>query len=272
MFGGRCVDDLVAEWQFENYAWLIDQFSTGAGLPDSELWQPIPEHFTLKTTTGHMYTGRKLAKTIFDTLIRQCGFPKNHNIRLLPSHESKDKQVGETTFVRTLSDAACGRYIAKPLDDGRWDETIYYDADLSDSPNDLIATLAHELSHALHYRARDEHVDLDPDLYELFTDLTAIYLGYGLFIANTRFEFSGFQDATTYGWQAKGAGYLPEADIIFALAIFMAVKDIPAQAAQDNLKPRLRKMLKKANKQLRQYTDEIQALKTRKPKYGQSAN
>lgn len=261
MFGGKLVDDLVAEWQFENYAWLIQNFSLGAGHIDFELWLPIADHFAIQTSTGHSYSGRKLAKTLFDRIAQQCGFGHDHGINLKASLEQKDQQVGETTFVRSLGDTACGRYVREPLPNGEVSETIYYDSDLASDPNGMIATLAHELSHALHHRAPQDHTELDPELYELFTDLTAIFLGYGVFIANSRFEFSAFQDATTFGWQAKGAGYLPEADIVFALAIFMAIKDIPPQIALPHLKPRLGKMLNKAQKQLRRYGSEIEALK-----------
>ena len=45
MFGSRLVDTEVAEWQFDSFAWLIDNFSSAAGLPDSRLFLPIDEYF-----------------------------------------------------------------------------------------------------------------------------------------------------------------------------------------------------------------------------------
>ena len=123
---------------------------------------------------------------------------------------------------------------------------------------------SHELSHALHNRAK-EALDVDPSLYELFTDLTAIYLGYGVFLANTRFEFSQFTNADTQGWQAQGAGYLPEADMVFGTALFMKIKELPMELALPHLKPRLQKMLKKAYRQLDRHMDEVTALRERVP-------
>ena len=99
----------------------------------------------------------------------------------------------------------------------------------------------------------------------MFTDLTAIYLGYGVFTANARFEFSQFQNSDTQGWRAGGAGYLPEADIIFGTALFMKIKNIPQERAIEHLKPRLRKMLKKAFKQLDGFQAEVDALRNFKP-------
>ena len=45
MFGRRLVDTEVAEWQFDGFAWLIDNYSSAAGLPDSRLFLPIDEYF-----------------------------------------------------------------------------------------------------------------------------------------------------------------------------------------------------------------------------------
>ncbi len=108
-------------------------------------------------------------------------------------------------------------------------------------------------------------MDIEPELYELFTDLTAIYLGYGIFLSNTRFEFSQFTNSDTQGWQAQGAGYLPEADMAFATALFMRIKNIPFEYAAEHLKPRLARMLKKAFRQLEGYASEVEALTARVP-------
>ena len=168
----------------------------------------------------------------------------------------RDRQTNEA--------GACGRYKISQNDDGSYTETITYDRDLGDDPTQLIATFSHELGHALHNRSK-EPLDIESELYEMFTDLTAIYLGYGIFTANTRFEFSQFQNAGTQGWQAQGAGYLPEADIIFGTALFMKIKNISQDVALEHLKPRLRKMLKKAFKQLAGYEEEVGALRALNP-------
>jgi len=206
MFGRKLIDHDVAEWQFDWFSWLIDNYSSGAGLPDSALVLPTDEFFQ----------------------------------------------------------TACGTYQLIPAKYGRPREIIKYDADLENRPAQMVATFAHELSHALHNRSHDP-LDIEPELYELFTDLTAIYLGYGIFLANMRFEFSQFSNADTQGWQAQGAGYLPEADMIFATALFMTIKDIPMEAALPYLKPRLQKMLKKGFRQLERYSDEVEKLKAQSP-------
>jgi hypothetical protein len=259
MFSRRLIDVEVAEWQFDGFAWLIDNFSSGSNLPDSPLFLPTPEYFPNVNWTARTYAGR-----IFDLVKSQCGFNEGDIFDLEPQSGRPEASLGGLAMVETRGQTACGTYQMIPAKYGKPREIIKYDAGLENTPAQLVATFAHELSHALHNRSHQD-LDIEPELYELFTDLTAIYLGYGVFLANTRFEFSQFTNADTQGWQAQGAGYLPEADMVFGTALFMKIKDLPMETALPHLKPRLRKMLKKAYRQLDGHEDEVMALRARVP-------
>ena len=52
------------------------------------------------------------------------------------------------------------------------------------------------------------------------------------------------------GWQSNTSGYLSEQEHIYALAIFLKLKQLPISHALVHLKPHLRKFLKKADKEL----------------------
>jgi len=258
MFGSKLVDFDVAEWQLDWFAWLIDNFSSGSGLPDSKLFLPLLTDFP----ANEKYPTQ--AEHIFHIVKAQCGFDENNIFELKPQEGRPDSSLGGLAHVQTEGQTACATYQILPVTNGQPREIIRYSAELEDKPAQLVATFAHELSHALHTRCAAP-LDIEPELYELFTDLTAIYLGYGIFLANTRFEFSQFSNSGTQGWQAQGAGYLPEADMIFATAIFMQIKNTPVETALPHLKPRLQKMLKKAFRQLNKYSDDIGALRGREP-------
>jgi hypothetical protein len=120
---------------------------------------------------------------------------------------------------------------------------ISYVPDLLNRPERLIATFAHELAHYLLATARSQPPCAD-DEKEFLTDLTAVYLGFGVFLANTRFNFEGL----THGWRMGRSGYLPEADLIFALALFLESKSLDPKAARACLKPHLAKMLRRTLK------------------------
>lgn len=77
------------------------------------------------------------------------------------------------------------------------------------NPISLIATISHELAH---YILLGENRIEEND--EVLTDLTSIFYGFGIFIGNSRFQFS----SQNSGWQSSSQGYLPEQIIAYAMA------------------------------------------------------
>ena len=80
--------------------------------------------------------------------------------------------------------------------------------------------------------------------------MTAAYLGFGVFMANSVFEFEAVQDGPMQGWRYGRSGYLPEQDLVFATALFNAVKELDPHPACQSLKPHLAKLLKRALRDL----------------------
>lgn len=79
-------------------------------------------------------------------------------------------------------------------------------------PELIIATISHELAHEkLLGEKRIQEND------EYLTDLTAIAFGFGIFIANAKFQFES-NKGNGFGWQMKSQGYLPEQLIAYAMA------------------------------------------------------
>jgi hypothetical protein len=117
---------------------------------------------------------------------------------------------------------------------------ITYDPGTVDKPAVLVATLAHELSHYLLHSVPD----LPPGgelMHEFATDLTTVYLGFGLFGANQAFNFSQHRDVYSQGWQTSAQGYLDERNWAFALAIFCALRKEDVFTLKPWLKPYLYK-------------------------------
>jgi len=258
LFSRNLIDPEVAEWQLDWFEWLIDNYSSGPGLPDGELWLPVAEHYTPKGHPNRELEGRELARFLFTRVGEQCGFGSDHPIELFEKDSPQGGFLGGGAILQTEG-GACGLYVTEAKDDSI-KESIYYDLSMTNKPNRLIATFAHEYAHALHIRSR-EPLDIEPELYELFTDLTAIYLGFGVFLINTRFEYK----VDDIGWSTRASGYLPPEDMVFALALFMNLKQIPMETALEHIKVQLRPALKKAFKQLGKFQTEISALRNRRP-------
>jgi hypothetical protein len=89
-------------------------------------------------------------------------------------------------------------------------------------PMSLVAVLAHELGHIILLRPglvqRDE-----PDM-EPLNDLLTVFLGLGIFTANSAFQFKQFTNNEKQGWSTQRLGYLSEELFGYALARFAFVR------------------------------------------------
>lgn len=85
-------------------------------------------------------------------------------------------------------------------------------------PMSLVATLTHELGHIMLLRpGLVDHAD--PQM-EPLNDLLTLFLGFGIFTANSAFRFEQHQDGRSQGWSVKRHGYLSEEQLGYALARF----------------------------------------------------
>jgi len=89
-------------------------------------------------------------------------------------------------------------------------------------PLSLVATLAHELGHVILLGGRLMEPQT-PD-HEPMTDLLTVFLGLGIFTANTAARFLQYQDENRQGWSMQRLGYLPEEVYGYALAKFAAAR------------------------------------------------
>ena len=77
-----------------------------------------------------------------------------------------------------------------------------------------------------------------------------VYLGFGIFGANSAFNFSQHRDVMSQGWKYSRHGYLGERGLIFALAIFLELKKQTSDDVEPLLKRHLFSELKKARRYL----------------------
>ena len=80
-------------------------------------------------------------------------------------------------------------------------------------------------------------------MIEPATDVTAAFLGFGVFGANDVLNFEQNHE----GWQGGKTGYLSEEEWIFSLAIFLNLKLIKPDATKPYRKPHLFRWLQKAS-------------------------
>ena len=240
------VDDDELEFQLATLKWLGRHFGDGSGsplvLPDAEWFPPSPHkgHRRIEDLFGHVKRAARMEDWPCELRPGAQDRPVVAGLGLLLRHEGAPAPAGTFQVTDSL---------------GVKRVVITYNPGLADDPTALIATFAHELAHYLLSAAR-----ADPPggwaLHELHTDLAAVWLGFGLFLANSARSFAQFQSAGEMGWSHRTQGYLSEGALVTALALVerLARRDPPAAAPY--LKAYLAKDLDRAARALgRRYPD-----------------
>jgi hypothetical protein len=102
----------------------------------------------------------------------------------------------------------------------------------------MVGAFAHELARML-VETFDEPPPGGAPLHEPAIDLAAVFMGFGVFMANSMVE------ATRYD--------LNEGEFVHALAIFCQLRKIPPESVSAHLNPHLRKYLRLAARDLAQH-------------------
>ena len=113
----------------------------------------------------------------------------------------------------------------------------------------LIGTVAHELGHVI--LLADELISRDEPDMEPFTDLLTVYLGLGIFTANTAFRFSQWSSDRRGGWEVRRLGYLGEPMYGYALARWAQLRDEEKPDWTRHLKLNVREYMNKSAKWLK---------------------
>jgi len=244
------------EFQIETYKWLLKHFGGKDFYEEAQLVLPTREYFPSKVNSPE-----EAAEETFETVKKYAGM-EEWPCKLIAQEEDIDPIVGETLVVQNAPKSALGTFEHK----GEEEVVITYNPASLSNPTQLVATFAHELSHYLTGTA----IEPPPggwDNWEFATDIAATFLGFGVFMANSTFNFSQYTFTGSQGWQTSGGGYLTESEHVYALAIFMLLKNIPASEALACLKPNLKKLLKKAIKEISETSiiEELRAIQYQEP-------
>ena len=231
----KIVSDGMAEWHREKFAWLVEEFGEKTAFNSRTLVLPDAQTFRSGGKSGH-----ELACQIFEQIKALAGVP-HFEAELIATNETLPEYDGQNIARPTPMAVAAGTF---SVPNGN-SVVITYEAKLLKEPMRLVATLAHELAHYV-LATSSSKWPVDEEDHEFLTDLTAIFLGFGIFQSNSAFEFSQFSDGNMQGWQTQRLGYLPQNDMVYATALFIKAKGIAADSAYKYLKPSLGKLLRKA--------------------------
>lgn len=253
MFGlfrkGTLLGDELTEWQFDVFAWLLRHTGGFEALRQRRLIYPTPAFFPQKSAQGKAF-----AESIFEQVRQHAGM-LDWPCMLQAQEEDPDPLVAPALLVEGTPNSPAGTF--RRTGEGA---LITYRPGKTGDPEALIATFAHELAH---YRTADfpEPPPGGWEVWEPVTDLAAVFLGFGLFLANTCFRFSQHQDARSMGWRAQWQGYVSEPELLHMHAILAHLLGVPAAEARPWLKSSLHGAWKRVYREVSQATSELERLR-----------
>jgi hypothetical protein len=115
-------------------------------------------------------------------------------------------------------------------------------------PMSLVATVAHELGHVILLGGKLMS-PTTPD-HEPMTDLLTVFLGLGIFVANSAARFKQYQDNRRIGWSLQSLGYLREEVFGYALAKFASERGESNAEWARHLSPNVRADFKRSRRWL----------------------
>ena len=239
-FGAKLpIDRDELEFQLATFKWLIDQFGPVDGRP---LILPTPDFFPLSGARGEAGV-----RELFDAVRGHAGMA-DWPCELKAGAADRPFDLGNNQFLKHGGSAPCGTFEVGEGLAGRYG-IVSYNPDMANDHAALAGTFAHEFGHYLMATAAT-----DPpggwDLHELHTDLAAVYMGFGIFLANHARWFEHFTTDSSAGWRSSLRGYLSEQALIVAMVIFQRLAGRDPLEAVPYVKPYLAGTVKKAAKAL----------------------
>jgi len=208
------------EWQFATFAWLLRNCGGYPKFLESELVLPIPDHFPDSGMQGHAAVA---------ALFRRV---RDH--------------AGMAEWPCQVEAAPPAPRDPAPAEGLR---VIHYPADMREITA-LISHFSHELARYL-VETFEEPPPGGDSLYEPAVDLATVFMGFGVFMANT--------SADSAHWD------LNEGELAHALAMFCLLKKTDPESIDQHLNPHLRKHLRLAARDLAPRTCDFQRLRSQFP-------
>lgn len=221
------------EWLLATFAWLIQTVDRDKAYREAVLILPTRDFFPPSAAEGH-----DRAIELFEQVRVHAGMAE-WDCALVPGEEERETWVAPGHALKHEYSPPGGTF----GHDGE-QVVITYNPSALARPADLVATFAHELSHYL-IHADGSMPPGGAALEEHATDVAAVFLGFGVFMANGAKNFAQFHGGGEQGWEMRRQGYLTEEALTAALAIFVRMAGADAEDAEGALKDYLRGVFRK---------------------------
>jgi hypothetical protein len=229
------IDPDQQQWLDGRFEWLLEQFGHDAPA-NTQVILPTPEFFP------DVYEGRPDDAQAM--LNRICGYMNVNPSRLrLFLFESGHAPTPSAGVVQTST--AAGLYVPGQThtDDPSSDDTrppaqLGIDVAQLADPMALVATFAHEIGHEI--LLGQNRVSGDESDHEPLTDLLTVFLGLGIFTANSTIRDRAWSSGTWAGWSTRRLGYLDQRMFGYAHARFAHARNESNPPWASHIRPDVR--------------------------------
>ncbi len=243
------LEEDVVTWLFSGFGWALRNFGNER-FNEAVLVTPSNRHFP-----GREASVEGMAGLILDRVKGYAGLA-HWPTRLINHHEYDADPTAEASSRQVLENAAELKL------------TLFYEPQQVANPQVMIANYAHALAHHLGGLA-PEAPPCDEDQWLHLMEVVAVYMGFGVIMANTAHPFRGGGCGGCRSAAMDRSGFLAETEVTYALAIFCVLKGLPVADVAGLLKGSLRGFFKKAVKEVSARQEALDALRhIRSPSLG----
>ncbi len=203
------INEQEKEWLDQNMIWLLhefglDYFKSRTMILPSQTFFPEP-YFPDKHGMRHL----------FDKVCQYMDIDSSKIVLTL--FTEKELDLGPKLKPEEWREESAGLFF-------RQTSHNYYEISIEQkqlqNPETLIAILAHELSHYI--LIVDKQM---PKNDEYLIDLTTVFMGFGVFMANSILQTKYWQEGGYFGWNIIRLGYMSHEMFGYALALFSFLKE-----------------------------------------------
>jgi len=251
------IEQSSADWIFEAYEWALTHFDSQEFFSRSRLIQPTNEYFAGSVNSVH-----EKADTVYKHTLNYAGLvhwpfqlqaPEHYQYKPSPQLSINANDCS-TCVSRDSSDSALPAIVSdEPL-------FITYNPQQTLKPEDLSSSFAHIMAQYLVIQSQNFPPG-GPDYFAEGTEVLAIFMGFGVMFANSAYTFRG-GCGSCYNGLSNRQATLSESEVLFSMALYCTLKQVPTAEATRHLKKHLKPGYKRALKQINSQPEKLEALLT----------
>jgi hypothetical protein len=226
------------EWLIDTFMWACEQFDGQYFMAETQIIEPTGVFFPEQVSSVE-----QMASTVFKRVSHYSGM-QSWPIRVVAPQQYEQQSMPNFTFVDEIRGEK-----AHLVNAPERDIQLSYNPNQINQPQDLVASFAGSLATVMIY-----HRGILPPggkaQIAAASDALACFLGFGIMMSNTVYQFKG-GCGSCYNPYANRQAALTEPQTVFMHALICHFK--PHCNGKKYLKPHLRGVYKKAQKQLKHY-------------------